>query len=160
MRQIEIRRLAPFLVKKMENTLKGKKLQMSQIFKDNGRVVPVTSVFVENLAQLLSPEHIGKNVVVVGTSKGKGFTGGMKKWGFHGEQATRGQSDKPRSNGAIGAQTPNRVFKGKKMSGRHGNKRVTIKGYTLTSIDFDKNILMVSGPVPGARNSEVLIKVL
>ena len=133
---------------------------MSQIFKDNGKVIPVTVVLVSEPNEEMFADIEGRRVIVVGTSKGKGFTGAMKRWNFHGEQATRGQSDKPRSAGAIGAQTPNRVFKGKKMAGRHGNKRVTIKGLVLAQANLENGTVMVSGPVPGARNSEVSIKVL
>ncbi|OGC45159.1 50S ribosomal protein L3, partial [candidate division WWE3 bacterium RBG_19FT_COMBO_34_6] len=67
--------------------------------------------------------------------------------GFLGARATHGQSDKQRSAGAIGGQTPGRVFKGKKMAGRHGNKRVTVKGIKIVEVDKQKNNLFISGPV-------------
>ena len=101
-----------------------------------------------------------KDVVVTGTSKGKGFTGVMKRWGFAGGQATHGQSNKPRAAGSIGSQTPGRVFKGKKMAGRKGNKKVSIKGLKIVDISLDEGLFSVSGPIPGARNSKVSIKVL
>jgi large subunit ribosomal protein L3 len=141
----------------MEQTIKGKKMNMTQVFMDNGRVVPVTVVGVE---VDVSKELESKQVVVVGTSKGKGFAGGMKRWGFRGGEATRGQSTKPRAPGSIGSQTPGRVRKGKKMAGRLGGDRVTIKGLRIVRVMPDEKKLMISGPVPGARNSKLNIKVL
>ena len=140
----------------MENiVLKGKKQQMSQIFTGEGKVMPVTVVRVE---ADLSDEYLNKDIDIIGTSKGKGFTGGMKKWGFKGEQATRGQSTFPRSPGSVGAQTPGRVLKGKKMAGKHGNKRVTIKGSKILALNVENREVFVLGPIPGARNSLVSIK--
>ena len=140
----------------MEKTIKGTKLNMTQIFLESGKVVPVTVVKIEeNVEDLMD-----KEVVVVGKSKGKGFAGVMKKWGFKGGQATHGQSNKPRAAGSIGSQTPGRVFKGKKMAGRLGNKRVTLKGLKVVGISKEDNHLMVSGPIPGARNSVVQVKVI
>lgn len=137
-------------------TIKGKKAHMTQIFNAEGKVIPVTVISVESD---LNDDMLNKPILLVGKSKGKGFTGVMKKWNFAGQQATRGQSDKARTAGSIGAQTPSRVFKGKKMAGKHGNKRVTVKGLKIVTVDLENKQIMVSGPVPGARNSEVLIKV-
>ena len=131
---------------------------MTQIFMDDGRVLPVT---VLSSSDSLNPELENKKIEIVGTSKGKGWTGVMKKWHFSGVgEATRGQSDKQRSAGSIGAQTPGRVLKGKKMAGRHGNYRVTVKGSKIVKIDAESKQVMVLGPVPGARNSKVTLKVL
>lgn len=128
---------------------------MTQIFLDSGKVVPVTLV---KVVDEIGNDLESKEVVVVGTSKGKGFTGVMKKWNFTGQQATRGQSNKARAAGSIGAQTPGRVLKGKKMAGRHGNTRVTIKGLKIAKVFPEKKELMLSGPVPGARNSKLTLK--
>lgn len=130
---------------------------MSQIFLDNGKVVPVTVVLIE---QDLSDDLLNKDVTIVGTSKGKGFAGGIKKWGFRKQGETRGAKNKVRALGSIGAQTPGRVFPGKKMAGRLGNYRVTIKGLKIVNIDSKNKQIMVSGPVPGARNSELSITIL
>jgi len=140
----------------MEKIL-GKKLNMSQIFVDNGRVIPVTIIECD---KEVSSDLLNEEVTVVGKSKGKGFTGVMKKWGFHGGPATRGQGIKARTPGSIGSQTPGRVLRGKKMAGRAGNQRVTIKGLKIVKIENDKKQVMVSGPVPGARNSKIEIKIL
>ena len=130
---------------------------MSQIFLDNGKIVPVTVVLMETD---LTEELLNKDVTVVGTSKGKGFAGGIKRWGFRKQGETRGAKNKVRALGSIGAQTPGRVFPGKKMAGRHGNYRVTIKGLKIVNIDSKNKQIMVSGPVPGARNSALTITVL
>jgi large subunit ribosomal protein L3 len=141
----------------MEKTiLNGIKLQMSQIFTDEGRVFPVTLVKVESG---LTDEMLNKSVDLIGTSKGKGFTGAMKRWGFAGLQATRGQSTFPRSAGSIGSQTPGRVYKGKKMAGHKGNKRITVKASKILRLNIENNEVMVLGPIPGARNSKVQIRI-
>ena len=109
----------------------GKKLNMTQIFGDSGMVTPVTIISCESD---VSVDLENKDIIVVGKSKGKGFTGVMKKWGFHGGPATRGQGIKARTPGSIGSQTPGRVLKGKRMAGRAGNQRVTIKGLKLVKV--------------------------
>ena len=135
----------------------GKKLNMTQIFGENGKVVPVTIVACDSDVTL---ELENKEVAVVGKSKGKGFTGVMKKWGFHGGPATRGQGIRQRAPGSIGSQTPGRVLKGKHMAGRGGNARVTIKGLKIMKVLSDLKQVMVSGPVPGARNSKIELKII
>lgn len=135
----------------------GKKLNMTQIFGENGRVVPVTIVACDSDVTL---ELENKEVAVVGKSKGKGFTGVMKRWGFHGGPATRGQGIRQRAPGSIGSQTPGRVLKGKHMAGRAGNARVTIKGLKIMKVLSNLKQVMVSGPVPGARNSKIELKIV
>ncbi|MEK7595900.1 MAG: 50S ribosomal protein L3 [Patescibacteria group bacterium] len=131
---------------------------MSQIFLPDGRVVPVTIVLVEGD---FSGDLEGKEVVVVGKSKGAGFTGVMKRHGFHGTQATHGQSDRARAPGASSSGTDlGRVLKGTRRSGRHGNKRVTLKNLKIHSADSQSKTLKISGPLPGARNSRIIIEVL
>ena len=133
---------------------------MSQIFMDNGRVVPVTVVELESADELKPADNfLNQPVVVTGRSKGKGFTGVIKRWGFAKQGETRGASNKVRAPGAIGAQTPGRVFKGKKMAGHKGNINVTIKGLKIVNIDPAQKQVMISGPIPGARNSEVFLRV-
>lgn len=141
----------------METQIKGLKMNMTQIFKDDGTVVPVTIIRAESE---VAGDLENKEVKIVGKSKGHGFTGVMKRWHFGGVgQATRGQSTKPRAPGSIGNQTPGRVYKGKKMAGHQGDKRVTIKGLKIVKV-LNGNEFMVSGPIPGARNSHVLVTVL
>lgn len=141
----------------METTIKCKKLNMSQVFTKNGEISPVTILFTE---VDLNEELTDKDIVAVGVSKGKGFAGVMKKWHFKGSMATRGQSNKPRAPGSIGSQSPGRVLPGKKMAGRMGNRRVTIKGLKILKVVPSEKHIYVSGPVPGARNASIEIKVL
>lgn len=195
----------------------GKKLEMTQIFKGDGNVVPVTAVLVEpnvvtqiknvekegysavqvgfgkpkNLKKpqighlkgidqvktvkefkveaseiahvkrgdIISVETFekGDTIKVIGTSKGKGFQGVVKRHGFHGSPKTHGHKDQERMPGSIGAGGVQRVFKGVRMAGHMGNERVTVSGLEVVDIDVEKNILYVKGAVPGARNSMVLI---
>lgn len=100
----------------------------------------------------------GEMVNVTGTSKGKGFAGVMKRYGFGGAQASHGVSKthrKPNSSGA--SSYPSRVFKGKTMPGRMGFERVTVKNLTVVAVDQENNLLLVKGAVPGAKNGLVLI---
>jgi large subunit ribosomal protein L3 len=100
-----------------------------------------------------------KVVDVTGTSKGKGFQGGVKRWNFHMQDATHGNSISHRSNGSIGqCQTPGRVFKGKKMSGHMGDEKVTTQNLELVRVDAERNLLLIKGAVPGAKNSDVIVK--
>lgn len=96
----------------------------------------------------------GDVIQVSGTSKGKGFAGGMKRWGFAGGPRTHGQSDRKRAPGSIGAgTTPGRVYKGKHMAGRMGTDRVTVINLHVIAVDEEKNEILVSGPVPGRIGS-------
>lgn len=136
--------------------IKGIKLNMTQLFNQDGSVVPVTMI---KTSSDLDLDMENKDVIVVGRSKGKNWMGVMKKWNFRGGPATRGQSDRPRAAGSIGGQTPGRVLPGKKMAGRFGNRQVTIKGLRIAKVALDDKCLFVSGPVPGTRNSEIIIRI-
>ena len=99
-------------------------------------------------------------VDVVGTSKGKGFQGVVKRHNFRGVmQATHGQHNRLRAPGSIGAGSdPSRVFKGLRMAGRMGGKQVTVQNLQVLKVDTEQNLLVVKGAVPGAKNSYVIIK--
>jgi len=100
----------------------------------------------------------GDRVDIVGTSKGKGFAGVIKRWGFSGGKKTHG-SMFHRAPGSIGQSAwPSRVIKGKKMPGQMGDKRVTVKKLTVIQADKEHNLLVVKGAVPGGKNGFVLIK--
>jgi len=102
---------------------------------------------------------VGDKVHVTGISKGKGFQGVIKRWGFKGGPKTHGQSDKHRSPGSIGGGTdPGRVYKGKKMPGRMGNDKVTILNLEVAKVDQKNGILCIKSAVPGGRNSLVKIR--
>ena len=101
----------------------------------------------------------GDLVDVTGTSKGRGFAGVVKRHGFSGGPKTHGQSDRHRAPGSIGAgTTPGRVFKGKKMAGHMGNARVTARGLEVIQVDTERNLLLIKGAVPGARNGLLIIR--
>lgn len=101
----------------------------------------------------------GDVVDIIGTSKGKGFAGVMKRHGFKGGKRTHGQSDRDRAPGSVGSgTTPGRVLKGKKMAGRMGRERTTVQNLKVVSVDVENNLVLVSGSVPGAYKTYVLIK--
>lgn len=101
----------------------------------------------------------GDTVSVSGVSKGKGFAGGVKRWGFAGGPKTHGQSDRHRAPGSIGqGTTPGRVHKGKKMAGRMGADRVTVKNLHIVSINPERNEIHIAGPVPGVPGAVVFLK--
>ena len=102
----------------------------------------------------------GSYVTVVGTSKGKGFQGVVKRHGFAGvNDATHGQHNRQRHPGSIGAASyPARVFKGMRMGGQMGNERVKVENLQVMKVLVDKNIVLVKGAVPGANNSYVIIE--
>ena len=195
----------------------GRKIGMTQIFRDDGRVVPVTvieagpcivtqiktmetdgyeavqlgfgevkrlnqpkaghlkssqrlrylrEVKADNVSEFEVGQSLsvdlfeeGEILDVIGRSKGRGFAGVMKRWGFHGGPRTHGQSDRARAPGSIGGgTTPGKVYKGMKMAGHMGNRRITAKGLEIVRIDPDRNLLMLKGGIPGSINSLVQIR--
>lgn len=103
--------------------------------------------------------EVGKLVDVVGTSKGKGFAGTMKRHNFSGVGASHGAHRNHRKPGSIGATTtPGRVFKGLKMAGRMGSDRVTTLNLLLHSVDLEKGLLLIQGSVPGPKGSLVFVR--
>jgi large subunit ribosomal protein L3 len=105
----------------------------------------------------VSTFEVGDTVKVVGTSKGKGFQGGVRRHHFHGHNKTHGTKDQVRTGGSIGAGGPQHVFKGLRMPGRMGNAQSTVSNLKIVQIDQANNILYISGAVPGARNGVLLI---
>lgn len=101
----------------------------------------------------------GDKIQLVGTSKGRGFQGAMKRHGFSGANITHGQSDRQRAPGSLGQSSdPSRVFKGLRMAGRMGGDRITLASSRVVKVDSERNLLFVSGPVPGSVNSLVEIQ--
>jgi large subunit ribosomal protein L3 len=101
---------------------------------------------------------VGQKVDVRGISKGKGYAGTIKRWNFAGQDASHGNSVSHRVPGSIGQnQTPGRVFKGKKMSGHMGNRRVTEQNLVVVRVDAERNLLLVRGAVPGASGGDVAV---
>jgi large subunit ribosomal protein L3 len=201
--------------------LLGTKLGMTQVWDDNGRLVPVTVVAVgtnvvtqvrsaetdgyaavqlaygeikptkvtkplkghfekagvtprRHVAEIRTPNaseftlgqeltaalfEAGSLVDVIGTTKGKGTAGVMKRHGFHGVGASHGAHRNHRKPGSIGASsTPSRVFKGMRMAGRMGGERVTVLNLTVHAVDAEKGLLLVKGAVPGARGRIVYVR--
>jgi len=115
---------------------------------EEGQVLNVGEVFV-----------VGEHVDVIGTSKGKGFAGGMKRYHFRGGPATHGQSDRQRSPGSRSSTTtPGRVFKGARGPGHMGHDRVTTQNLVIALVDAERNLLGVRGSVPGPKGGLVMIK--
>lgn len=100
---------------------------------------------------------VGDKLNVIGTSKGKGFQGVVKRHGFKGSKATHGNKDQLRMPGSIGATDAARVFKGMRMGGHMGDDQVTVKNLELIEIDQENNYLFIKGAVPGARNGLLMI---
>ena len=195
----------------------GKKVGMTQVFEEDGRVVPVTviqagpcivtqvktrekdgyeavqlgfgetkrlnkpesghlkgngncrylrEVQADDASEFEVGQRIGVDIFepgevldVIGRSRGRGFAGTMKRHGFGGGPRTHGQSDRARAPGSIGGgTTPGKVFKGLKMAGHMGNRRITAKGLKVVRVDPDRNLLLVKGGVPGAPNGLLQIR--
>jgi large subunit ribosomal protein L3 len=100
----------------------------------------------------------GEKVKISGKSKGKGFQGGVKRWGFSGRNATHGVKHEHRTLGSVGSAFPERVIKGRKMPGRMGFERVTVKNLEIVKIDKENNLLAVKGAIPGAKGTFLEIK--
>ncbi len=121
----------------------------------------VTAENVLDVGTELSAAHFipGQYVDVTGTTIGKGFAGGMKRWNFRGLEATHGVSVSHRSHGSTGQrQDPGKVFKGKKMAGHMGDEQVTTQNLTVVSTDADRGLILVKGSVPGHEGSWVLVR--
>jgi large subunit ribosomal protein L3 len=189
----------------------GKKIEMSQVFDKDGKVVPVTLIQTGdcNIVQVKTKEkdgytaikigfenlperkilksgtpfrHLkefrcddvsaynagdvisssifseGEKVKISGISKGKGFQGGVKRWGFHGRNATHGVKHEERTIGSTGCSTPCRVIKGKKMPGRTGSDRISVKNLEVVKVDIKNNVIAIKGAVPGRRGTLLEIR--
>ena len=148
-------------------------VQLRKLFKqDKDQEITVPHVIAEariDANTLLNPGdriqphtifHKGLLVKVTGTSKGRGFAGGVKRWGFAGGPRTHGQSDRQRAPGSIGqTTTPGRVYKGKHMAGHMGNAQVSIKGLEVVDVDREQNIVYVKGAIPGFSGGYVRLSI-
>jgi len=122
---------------------------------------PVAADAVLEVGATLSPEHfvVGQKVDVCGTTKGKGFQGGMKRWNFAGLEASHGVSISHRSLGSTGnRQDPGKTFKNKKMAGHMGQDRVTTLNLEIAAVDAEKGLVMIKGAVPGSAGTYVLVR--
>lgn len=139
-----------------------KKNRMTQIFADNGEVLPVTILVLKEEKD--APVEItfteGENVTVSGITKGKGFQGVVKRHGFKGGRRSHGQKHSEREPGSIGGggRAGGRVAKGMRMAGRMGGTKVTVKNLSIVKIDPETREIFVSGAVPGRRGTLVELK--
>ena len=100
----------------------------------------------------------GDNVTVIGISKGKGFQGGVKRHGFSGRNASHGMKHEARTIGSVGQRFPQHVIKGRKMPGRMGTERITVKNLKIAKIDLKHNVIAVKGAIPGHRGTLLEIR--
>ena len=125
------------------------------------REIRVDNASQYQVGQVLTVEIFqpGEYVDVTGTSKGRGFAGVVKRWGFGGGPKTHGQSDRWRAAGSVGAGTfPGRVLPGTRMAGRMGNERVTVRNLQVVKVDPENNLILVKGAVPGHKKGLVIIR--
>jgi len=125
------------------------------------REVPILGEDRPKLGQTVTVEIFKdvETVDVIGTSKGKGFQGAMKRHGFHGQPASHGASKIHRAPGSIGGATdPARVFKGTRMAGHMGNRRCTVKNLKVVSVDPERHVLLVRGAVPGPNGGYLIVR--
>lgn len=137
--------------KKIKKTMKGKEFRYLREFRNSqeykvGDEIDV-SVFKE-----------GDKVKISGLSKGKGFQGAVKRWGFSGRGASHGVKHEARTLGSTGSAFPQRVIKGRKMPGRMGFERVTVKNLKVVKVDKENNILAVKGAIPGRKRTLLEIR--
>lgn len=130
--------------------------EIPQLSKSEDEAVQIKPGIILKVQDILKE---GDKVLVTGISKGKGFQGVVKRYGFRGGPRTHGQSDRERAPGSIGqTTTPGRVYKGKRMAGHMGVRTTTVKNLQVIGFDSEKEILTLSGLVPGGRNSLLTIK--
>ena len=149
---------------KTKNVPKAQRGQFAVAKVEPKRKITEFRVDPENLIEVgatMQADHFveGQLVDVTGTSIGKGFAGGMKRWNFGGLRASHGVSVSHRSHGSTGQrQDPGRVFKGKKMAGHMGHERVTTQNLKVVKTDVERGLIMVQGSVPGAKGGWIMIR--
>lgn len=144
--------------KKIEKKKKIKKPQAKKPFRFLREFRDDIRDFKENQKIDVSIFQEGDLVKISGISKGKGFAGAVKRWGFKGRGASHGVKHEARTLGSVGASFPERVIKGKKMPGRMGSERVTVKNLKIVKIDKENNLMAVKGAVPGRRGTLLEIR--
>ncbi len=137
--------------KKIKKTMKGKEFRYLKEFPKTGDCKVGDKIDVSIFSE-------GDKVKISGISKGKGFQGVVKRHGFHGRNATHGVKHEQRKPGSIGSSWPEHVIKGRKMPGRMGAERVTVKNLKIVKIDKENNLIAVKGAAPGHRGTLLEIK--
>ena len=138
--------------KKVKKTQKDKPYQYLREFRTD------SNNFKEGDKIDVSAFEEGEKVKISGISKGKGFQGAVKRWGFSGQDATHGVKHTHRTLGSVGSMFPQRVVKGRKMPGKMGSERITVRNLKLIKIDKENNILAVKGAVPGSKRALLEIR--
>jgi large subunit ribosomal protein L3 len=136
--------------------LSGKKMKMTQVWQGDV-AVPITVVKIDEKADL-GELKTGDFVDVSGTSKGRGFAGVVKRYGFHGGPKTHGQKNRLRAPGSIGATAPQRVIPGRRMAGHMGVERVTVRNLSVAEVAAEQRTVSLKGAVPGAVGGKVEIR--
>ncbi|MDP2637050.1 MAG: 50S ribosomal protein L3 [bacterium] len=136
--------------KKVTKSMKGKGFRYIKEFRFINEMKPGDTLDVSVFKE-------GDKVAVSGISKGKGTQGGVKRWGFHGRNATRGAKHEERTIGSVGAARPSRVWLGKKMPGHMGVGRTTVRNLKVMKVDLENNLLAVKGAIPGRRGTLIEI---
>jgi large subunit ribosomal protein L3 len=149
---------------KVNNTPKAQRGQFAVAKVEPKRQITEFRVDADNLIEVgatMQADHFveGQLVDVTGTSIGKGFAGGMKRWNFGGLRATHGVSVSHRSHGSTGGrQDPGKVFKNKKMAGHMGQDRITTQNVKVVRTDVERGLIMVQGSVPGSKGGWIMIR--
>lgn len=133
----------------------GRKLGMTQLFKEDGEAIPVTLIEVDLDKDFEVSE--GGKVKVSGISKGKGFQGVVKRHGFSGSPASHGHKGHERSPGSIGQRFPQHTLKGIRMAGQMGHEKVTIRNLEVVKVDKESGIMAIKGAIPGRRGTKLKI---
>lgn len=137
--------------KKIKKTERKKPFKVLREFKGEGELKVGDKTDVSSFQE-------GEKVKVSGISKGKGFQGGVKRWGFAGKGASHGVKHEHRTIGSVGGAYPQRVVKGKKMPGRMGYQRITVKNLKIAKIDSSNNLISVKGAIPGRKGTLLEIR--
>ncbi len=140
----------------MTEVIIGKKLKMDQVFTDD-KVIPVTWVAVAVIEEGTAELMVGDTVRITGITKSKGFQGVVKRHGFHGGPKTHGQKNRHRAPGSLGPTAPQRVIPGRRMAGRMGGEKQTLKDIKVVEWNADSRLLALKGSLPGRRGSEMRI---
>ncbi|KKU45561.1 MAG: 50S ribosomal protein L3 [Microgenomates group bacterium GW2011_GWA2_46_7] len=156
--------LLPMTVSQLKTSEKDGYVSMQVTFGKHNKKREIAFTDELSVGTVIAPRdviQVGSICTVCATSKGKGFSGVVKRWGFAGGPRTHGQSDRLRAPGSIGqGTTPGRIHKGKKMAGHMGGGTTTRKGVLVVAYNPQDNSIWVTGPVPGARNSLVRLDVV
>ncbi len=145
---------------KIEKKSKMKKSAKGKEYKHLREFLISNSEFLKNVGDEVNVSEFtaGDKVTVIGISKGKGFQGAVKRHGFHGRNATHGAKHEARTVGSIGQRFPQHTIKGRRMPGRMGADRVTVKNLIIAKVDLENNMIAIKGAIPGHRGSLLEIK--